>query len=44
MTMKHTVSGVIIAATQSQWVRTALMALAILAPVLTLAGCASPHH
>ena len=44
MKMKHTVKSVIIAVTQSKWMRPALMTLAILATVLLVTGCPSGHH
>ena len=43
MKMKNTIISVIIAVTQSKWIRPALMTLAILATVLVVTGC-QPHH
>ena len=43
MKMKNTVISVIIAVTQSKWIRPALMTLAILVAVLGVTGC-QPHH
>jgi len=43
MKMKHTVKSVIIAVTQSTWIRPALMTLALLVAVIGLTGC-QPHH
>jgi hypothetical protein len=44
MKMMNKVSSVIIAVTQSKWMRPALMTLALLATVLVLTGCPSGHH
>ena len=44
MKMKSTLISVIIAVTQSKWIRPALMTLAILATVLVVTGCPSGHH
>ena len=44
MKTKSTLISVIIAGTQSKWMRPALMTLAILASVLVLTGCPSGHH
>jgi hypothetical protein len=44
MKMKSTLIGVIIAVTQSKWMRPALMTLAILATVLVVTGCPNGHH
>ncbi len=43
MKMKNTVISLIIAVTQSKWIRPALMTLAILTAVLGVIGC-KPHH
>ncbi len=43
MKTKNTVLRGIIAMTQSNWMRPALMTLAILATVLVATGC-TPHH
>ena len=43
MNIKHTVIGAIIAVTQSQSVRPALMTLALVVAVLGSTGC-QPHH
>ena len=43
MKMKNTVISLIIAVTQSKWIRPALMVLAILVAVLGVTGC-KPHH
>ncbi len=43
MKTKHTVISVIIAVTQSEWIRPALMTLAIVVAVLGVTGC-TPHH
>ena len=43
MKTKHTVISVIIAVTQSEWIRPALMTVAILVAVLGVTGC-KPHH
>ncbi len=43
MKTKHSVIGVIIAVTQSEWMRPALMTLAIVVAVLGVTGC-KPHH
>ena len=40
--MKNTIISGIIAATQSKWMRPALMTLAILATMLVVTGC--PNH
>jgi hypothetical protein len=42
--MKSTLISVIIAVTQSKWMRPALLTLAILATVLVVTGCPSGHH
>jgi hypothetical protein len=44
MKIKNTIIGVIIAVTQSKWVRPALMTLAILATVLVVTGCPGGHQ
>ena len=44
MKMKNTVISVIIAVTQSKWMRPALMTLAILATVLVVTGCPGGHQ
>ena len=44
MKMKETVIGVIIAVTQSKWMRPALMTLAIFATMLVVTGCPSHPH
>ena len=44
MRMKNTVISVIIAVTQSKRIWPALMTIVILANVLVLTGCPSPHH
>ena len=41
MKMKNKVSSVIIAVTQSKWIRPAQMTLAILGTVLVVTGCPS---
>ena len=43
MKMKNTVISVIIAVTQSNWTRPALMTLALLVAGLGVTGC-QPHH
>ena len=43
MKMKNTVVSVIIAVTQSRWIRPALMTLTILATVLGATGCNGCH-
>jgi len=43
MKMKNTVISVIIAVTQSKWMRPALMTLALLATVLVVTGCPAGH-
>ncbi len=42
MKMKNTVISGIIAMTQSKWMRSALMTLALLATLLVVTGC--PNH
>jgi undecaprenyl pyrophosphate phosphatase UppP len=44
MKMKNTVISVIIAVTQSKWMRPALMTLAIVATVLVVTGCPAGHQ
>ena len=44
MKMKSTLISVIIAVTQSKWMRPALMTLAVLATVLVVTGCPGHHH
>ena len=44
MKMKTTVSSLIIAVTQSKWMRPALMTLAILATIIIVTGCPSHPH
>jgi hypothetical protein len=43
MKMKNTVIDVIIAVTQSKWIRPTLMTLALVVAVLGVTGC-KPHH
>ncbi|HWQ90772.1 MAG TPA: hypothetical protein VN673_03805 [Clostridia bacterium] len=44
MKTKNTIISVIIAVTQSTWIRPALMTLAILSTLLLVTGCPGPHH
>jgi hypothetical protein len=44
MKIENTVISVIIALTQSKWVRPALMTLALLATVLVVTGCPAGHQ
>ena len=44
MNMKNTVVSAIIAATQSKWMRPALLTLALLATMLVVTGCPSHPH
>jgi hypothetical protein len=44
MKMKHNLLSKINAMQQSKWIRSALMTLAILATLLLVTGCPSPHH
>jgi hypothetical protein len=44
MKMKNTVISIIIAVTQSKWLRPALMTLALLATVLVVTGCPAGHQ
>lgn len=44
MKMKENLLRKINTVTQSTWIRSALMTLAILATLLLVTGCPSPHH
>ena len=44
MKMKNTVIGVIIAVTQSKWIRPTLMTLALLVALLGVTGCPKHPH
>jgi hypothetical protein len=44
MKIQNTVIGAIIEVTQSKWIRSALMALVILATVLVVTGCPAGHQ
>lgn len=44
MKMTPTVISVLIGATQSQWMRPALMTLALVVAFLGVTGCPSKHH
>jgi hypothetical protein len=44
MKMKNTVISLIIAVTQSKWLRPALMTLAILATAVVVTGCPAGHQ
>ena len=44
MKIENTAISVIIALTQSKWVRPALMTLALLATVLVVTGCPAGHQ
>ncbi len=44
MKMKNTVISVIIAVTNSKWIRPTLMTFAILVTALVVTGCPSGHH
>ena len=42
MNLRNTVTSLVIAVTQSRWIRPAMMALALLVAVLGVTGC-QPH-
>jgi len=44
MKMKSKILSRIIAVTQSNWIRPALMTLALVAVLLGMTGCPAPHH
>ncbi len=44
MNMYNTATGVIIAVTQSKWMRPALMAFVLLVAALGVVGCGDKHH
>jgi hypothetical protein len=44
MRMTHMIIRAIVAATHSHWTRPALVTLVVLADVISVIGCAPPHH